>query len=141
MRWALIIVSTARMRLGHAAEGPSVLESDLVRAPLLHGAQRTSVSTLKLSAASTVFRVLTQLMFDVIFGAVNSFLHANPHRTMAVNAANSLVRCTHKRDRHPNPAPFALGKGSKRKWLFLFALSHQVMTHGYSPWSATYCEI
>jgi len=112
---------------------PFHLALDLVRAPLLHRPQRKSVFTLKANAASTVFRVPTRLMFNVIFGAVISFLHANPHRTMAVNATNGLVRCTHKRDRHLDPAPFGRGKGSKRKWLFLFALRHQVVMHGFSP--------
>jgi hypothetical protein len=129
---AVLASRASRRRLARAAEA-SVLELDLVRGLLLHGMQRKSVSTSKVNATPAVFRVLTQLVFNVIFGAVISFPHANPYRTMAMHAANGLVRCTHKRDRHLDPAPFAPGKGSKRKWLFLLALSHQVMMHGFSP--------
>jgi hypothetical protein len=61
-------------------------------------------------------------MFDMIFGAVIYTLPVNSHRTMTMHAANSLVTCTHKRDRNLNPEPFHLA--GKHKSLFLFAVSH-----------------
>lgn len=69
-------------------------------------------------------------MFNMIFGAVIYALPVNSHRTVTMHAANGLVRCTHKRDRHLNPEPFLLAS-SKPKLFFLFALGHQVMWHRF----------
>ena len=73
-------------------------------------------------------------MFNMIFAAVICLLHPNAHRTMTIHAANGLVRGTHERDRHLDPAPYQLaGKATERKLLFLLALSHRVMMHGFLP--------
>lgn len=105
--------------------------SGLIRALLFHRVQRKSVFTLKVNAAFTVLRILTRSMFNMVLGAVISFLLMNPHRTMAMHTTNGLVKCTQKSDRHLNPAPIPLF--SKHESLFLFALSHEDMWHEYLP--------